>query len=173
MTPPSPPLVAAVVNAVAMALEARRSAANETRLFTAGASLAPDPTYPAMRILYPAGFAVTCLEGWWRNAAWDGWAALGVSVFLIAKALKYAAIHALGGRWSFRVVVLPGAALVTHGVYRYLRHPNYVGVAGEILGAALWMRAPIAGTLFAVTFGWILLRRIRVEERALGLAPRA
>jgi isoprenylcysteine carboxyl methyltransferase (ICMT) family protein YpbQ len=54
-----------------------------------------------------------------------------------------------------------------------LRHPNYVGVAGEVVGIALWMRAPITGTLFAVSFGLILLWRIRIEERALGLAPRA
>ena len=67
----------------------------------------------------------------------------------------------------------PGAPLVTRGVYRHLRHPNYVGIVGEVLGSAVWMHAAIAGTLFAVSFGLILLIRIRVEERALGLAPRA
>jgi methyltransferase len=170
---PAPPIVALLVIAVAMALEARHAAANEARLFAAGGRLVPDPSYPPMRVAYPTGFVLVCLEGWWRGAAWDGWAAAGVLVFALGKAIKYAAIATLGERWSFRVVILPGAPLVETGVYRYLRHPNYVGLAGEIAGAALWMHAPIAGTLFAVTFGSILLRRIRVEERALGLAPRA
>ncbi|HTV01112.1 MAG TPA: isoprenylcysteine carboxylmethyltransferase family protein, partial [Luteitalea sp.] len=152
---------------------ARRSAANEARLFAAGAVLVDDPSYPAMRVAYPLGFVLLCLEGWWRGADWDAWAVAGVVVVIAAKTIKYAAIATLGERWSYRVVVLPGAPLVATGLYRYVRHPNYVGVAGEILGTALWLRAPIAGTLFAVTFGWILVRRINVEERALGLAPRA
>jgi methyltransferase len=173
VTLPAPPAVALFVIAAAMALEARHAAANEARLFAAGGYLVPDPSYPPMRLVYPTGFVLVCLEGWWRGAAWDGWAAIGVLVFALGKAIKYAAIAALGERWSFRVVVVPGAPLVTTGVYRHLRHPNYLGLAGEIAGAALWMHAPIAGTLFAVTFGSILLRRIRVEERALGLAPRA
>ena len=169
----APPPVALLVIALAMALEARLASANEARHFEAGARLVPDPSYPPMRVVYPAGFVLLCLEGWWRGATWDGWALAGLVVFALGKAIKYAAMAALGERWSFRVVVLPGAPLIDTGVYRYLRHPNYVGLAGEIAGAALWMHAPIAGTLFAVTFGSLLVRRIRVEERALGFAPRA
>ena len=104
---------------------------------------------------------------------WQGWMALGVAIYLLGKAVKYAAIATLGTRWSFRVIVVPGAPLVSRGIYAVLRHPNYVGVAGEVIGVGLWMQAPITGTLFAVTFGFILLWRIRVEERALGLAPRS
>ena len=96
-----------------------------------------------------------------------------MAIYLLGKAVKYAAIATLGTRWSFRVLVVPGAPLVSRGIYAVLRHPNYVGVAGEVDRRRLWMQAPITGTLFAVTFGFILLWRIRIEERALGLAPRA
>jgi len=171
--PSFPPLLALVVIFGTMALEALRSAANERALRDAGAREVPDPSYPWMQVVYPAGFLAVCLEGWWRGAQWDAWAAAGVVLFVAGKAIKYAAITALGRRWTFRVLTLPGAPLVSHGVYRVLRHPNYVGVAGEVLGSALWMRAPITGTLFAVTFGLILFRRIQIEERALGLVPRA
>ena len=167
------PLVALLVVAVAMALEAVRSAANERVLIAAGARQVPDASYPFMRVVYPAGFLAVCLEGWIRGVQWDGVAAAGLALFLAGKAVKYAAIAVLGDRWSFRVFVLPGAPLVRRGPYRWLRHPNYVGLVGEIVGSALWMRAPIAGTLFAVSFGIILLARIRIEERALGLASRA
>ena len=73
----------------------------------------------------------------------------------------------LGPRWSFRVLVVPGAPLVTSGPYRWMRHPNYVGVMGELAGVAIALSAFITGTLALVTFAWILVRRIKVEERAL------
>jgi isoprenylcysteine carboxyl methyltransferase (ICMT) family protein YpbQ len=48
-----------------------------------------------------------------------------------------------------------------------MRHPNYVGVAGELAGMALMAQAPVTGILALLTFGTLLLARIRVEERAL------
>lgn len=164
---------AALVIVGAMAIEASRSSANERVLFARGARLVPDPSYRWMRAVYPAGFVLVCLEGWWRGSTWNGCAAAGLLLFAAAKAIKYAAMAQLGTRWSFRVLVLPGAPLVASGIYRHLRHPNYIGVMGEVAGSAIWMQAPIAGTLFAVTFGLIVVWRIRIEERALGLAPRA
>ena len=168
----APGIALGVVFATMLA-EARLSTIHERALLAAGARLVPDASYPWMRVAYPAGFLAVCLEGWWRHAPWSRWALLGVAVFGLGKLVKYIAIATLGPRWSFRVVVLAGAPLVAHGIYRVVRHPNYVGVAGEVVGIGLWMQAPITGTLFAVTFGLILLWRIRIEERALGLTPRA
>ena len=45
------------------------------------------------------------------------------------------------------MIVVPGDPLVASGPYRYLRHPNYVGVVGELVGAALMTRALITGPL--------------------------
>ncbi len=50
-----------------------------------------------------------------------------------------------------------------------LRYPNYAAVVGELAGVALLMTAPITGALAIVGFGWIMLRRIAIEERALGM----
>ena len=88
--------------------------------------------------------------------------------FVLAKALKYWAITTLGPRWTFRVLVLPSAPLVATGPYRWLRHPNYVAVAGELIGAALVMSSGITGVVSLAVFGWLMLRRIVVEDRALG-----
>ena len=92
----------------------------------------------------------------------------GLAVFGAAKALKAWAISSLGVRWTFRVLVPPGDPLVTRGPYRVLRHPNYVAVCGEILGVALTVWAPFTGTAALAGFGWLLRRRIAVEDRALG-----
>jgi methyltransferase len=93
----------------------------------------------------------------------------GLVIFLAAKALKFWAIHALGERWTFRVLVIPGEPLVTSGPYRFLRHPNYVAVAGEIGGVAVMCAAPAIGTVALVGFGALMWRRIAIEERALDL----
>ena len=82
--------------------------------------------------------------------------------------MKIWAISTLGVRWTFRVLVPPQSALVGGGPYALIRHPNYVAVLGELIGAALIVWAPIAGVLSLVGFGTLLWRRIAVEDRALG-----
>jgi methyltransferase len=164
------PLVVFVVVAVTMVGEGTRSAQHERRLRALGAVEPASDVYAWMQVTYPLGFAACLLEGWWRGPEWTTVGAAGLLVFTAGKAIKYVAIATLGYRWTFRVLPLPGAPLVERGIYRWLRHPNYVGVGGEILGIALWMRAPVAGTLFGLVFGWLLHARIRVEERAVASA---
>jgi methyltransferase len=92
-------------------------------------------------------------------------------VFVLAKAVKYWAIATLGPRWTFRVLVPPRSTLVTGGPYRVMRHPNYLGVIGELAGFALMAHAAAAGTASVLMFAWLIARRIGVEERALRIRP--
>ena len=92
-----------------------------------------------------------------------------MTLFLASKALKTWAVVSLGRRWTYKVLVLPGAPLVTHGPYAFLRHPNYVAVLGELVGMALTMGAVLTGPAATAFFGWLLWRRILAEERALGM----
>lgn len=76
-------------------------------------------------------------------------------------------LHSLGARWTTRIVIPPDRALVTHGPYRWARHPNYMIVAAEIalLPAAFgaWALALVFSLLNAGVLAW----RIRLEDRAL------
>jgi methyltransferase len=157
---------------VPMLLEARRSATNERGLRAAGAVEPADDVYRVMQLAYPACFLAMTLEGWLRGSGVGGTTLAGAVVFTCAKALKYWAIATLGERWTFRVLVPPGSERSHGGPYRVLRHPNYVGVVGELVGYAMLAGAPVAGALATVGFGMLLLARIRVEERALGLRSR-
>jgi methyltransferase len=149
--------------------EAALSRRNERLLRSRGALEPRGDVYPLMALTYPTAFLVMGLEGlWWPRPA-DGWFWAGLLTWSASKALKYAAIGALGGRWSFRVLVVPGAPLVSSGPYRHLRHPNYVAVIGELLATAMLCPAPVAGVLSVVGFGLLIRRRIEVEERALGI----
>jgi methyltransferase len=157
---------------VPMLVETARSRRHERTLRQRGAVEPSDDIYPLMQVAYPGLFAAILIEGGRRGATWSGGGAVGLAVFGVAKLLKYAAIAALGDRWTFRVLVLPGKPLVTRGPYRWLRHPNYVAVIGELLGAALLASAPVTGVLAITLFGFLIWRRIAVEERALGGARR-
>jgi methyltransferase len=150
-----------------MLLEAGRSRRNEATLRARGAVEPAGDVYPWMQIAYPGCFVAIVAESAFRQEPAGAAAFAGAVVFLLAKALKYWAIATLGERWTFRVLVLPGEPLVTTGPYRWMRHPNYVGVAGELIGAALMAGSPVTGAIAFVAFGGMMLARIRVEERAL------
>lgn len=152
-----------------MLLEARRASANERHQRARG-GVQPRgdvAVYAAMQVLYPLSFAAMIGEGAVRGWSSRSWFEAGLICFLVAKAVKWWAIAALGTFWTFRVVVVPGAALVTRGPYRFLRHPNYVGVVGELAGTAMMAGAPVSGPAAIVLFGILLKRRISVEEEAL------
>lgn len=155
------------VTFVPMLLEARRAAANEAQLRATGAVEPAGDVYRIMQVAYPAAFLAMIAEGAWRGVQPGPVFAAGAIVFAAAKALKYWAIATLGPRWTFRVLVPPQSSLVVAGPYRYLRHPNYVGVAGELIGMALMSGAAIAGAVGTVAFMTLVAIRIRIEERAL------
>ena len=175
MTPAAPPPTSAaqalallvVVVLPWLLLETWRSRRNEVALRAGGAVEPPDDVYAWMRVVYPGMFLAMTLEGMRAPVACTTLVAAGIAVFLAGKLLKWWAILSLGRLWTFHVLVLPGAPLVTTGPYRFLRHPNYLGLLGEIAGVALMMRAPITGIVSAFAFGGLLVARIRVEERML------
>ena len=155
--------------AAMMAAEALISGRNERRLRKAGAIEPAGDLHRWMRVVYPAGFALMAVEGFLREEASTSQVLSGAAVFAVAKALKYWSIATLGSLWSFRVLVVPGAPLVHRGPYRWLRHPNYLGVAGEIIGAAILLNAPGIGSGSTLAFAGFLWHRMTIEERALGI----
>jgi len=164
-------LIAAFTSAAVFLImvgEAVLSRVNEVALRRQGAVEPPDDVYQTMQWAYPGGFVAMAMEGAWRGPAPAAALIAGLTLFGLAKALKMWAIASLGERWSFRVLVLPGRALVTRGPYRWLRHPNYLAVVGEIVGVALTVWAPVTGLIALVGFGALMRRRIAIEERALG-----
>ena len=159
-------LILAVVFAP-MLVEARRAAANERAQLARGGVEAGGDVYQLMRVAYPGAFLLMIVEGTMRGGPSRGFLIVGLALFLAAKVLKWSAILALGQAWTFRVITVPRGALVKTGPYRLFRHPNYVGVAGELAGVALMSGALVAGPLAVLGFGALILKRITVEERAL------
>ena len=161
-------LVALVVIIVLMNIEAYISRSHEATLRARGAIEPADDVLPIMTWAYPACFTAMLVEGAMFGPPPGVHTVVGAAVFIAAKLLKFWAIASLGERWTFHVLVLPDAPLVSRGPYAFIRHPNYVAVVGELIGTAIVVGAPVTGVLSIVGFGLLLRRRIAVEERALG-----
>lgn len=122
----------------------------------------------AVHALFPLACAaeVLLLSRPFPDAA--GVAALAVA--LGAQGLRWWAVATLGERWSTRVIVVPGAAPVTGGPYRFLRHPNYLAVVLEMAAVPLIHGAWLTAAVFSALNAALLSHRIPAEERALGAA---
>jgi methyltransferase len=151
-----------------MAGEAVLSAFNEAQLRAKGAIEPHGDVIDIMRWAYPLAFVAMGVEGALTGPAPRDVLLYGLALLGFAKALKLWAISTLGSRWTYKVLVLPGAPLITSGPYRFLSHPNYLAVVGEIASVALIVWAPITGVLAAIGFGWLMIKRIAIENRALG-----
>lgn len=147
------------------------SSRNARRALAAGGVEAGRGHYPAM-VVFHAGFLVACAAEpllWPRP--WPPAAALAaLAAALLAQGLRWWAIASLGGRWTTRIVVLPGAPPVTGGPYRWLRHPNYLAVAVELLAVPLIGGALATAAVATLGNAALLAVRIPAEERALGAA---
>lgn len=148
--------------------EALLSSFNERVLRARGAIEVDDRVLGTMQWGYPASFAAMTVEGALTGPSPADLMMLGLAVFGVSKALKIWTITALGIRWTFRILVLPGMPPVTHGPYALLRHPNYAAVLGEMIGVVLIVWAPVTGVLALVGYGAVLTRKMAVEDRALG-----
>lgn len=98
------------------------------------------------------------------------WALL--AVFVLLQAGRLWVIASLGPFWTTRIVSLPGAPLVRRGPFRWVRHPNYLVVAGELavlpLAFGAWELAVVFSLLNLPLTAW----RIHVEDAALAQTAR-
>ena len=148
--------------------ELRLSRRNERRMLQRGGREHAPETYRWIVTLHAAWFAAMLLEVFaGRRKFHPRLAALAFSLFAAGQALRLTAIRTLGWRWSTRVMSVPGEAPVQHDIYRYMRHPNYLGVELEILAAPLLHSAYLTSAVFGVANALLLRDRIRREEQAL------
>ncbi|MGV8969617.1 MAG: isoprenylcysteine carboxyl methyltransferase family protein [Microbacteriaceae bacterium] len=126
--------------------------------------------FPAMVALH-TGLLLACLaEVYFLERPFIP--ALGWAMFVIvvlSQIGRYWVIMSLGEQWNTRVIVVPGAGRVSsRGLYRFLRHPNYVIVAAEGIALPLVHSAWITAVVFTVLNAILLLRfRIPIENGAL------
>ncbi len=115
---------------------------------------------------------IVVLHGLWIIGLWwFGWnrpVNLGwLALFMVLQALRIWVLTTLGERWTTRIIILPNAKLVTGGPYRYINHPNYAVVIGEIAALPLALGLPVYALIFSLVNAAVLTLRIREESAAL------
>ncbi len=90
-----------------------------------------------------------------------------LGIFLLLQGLRVWVLATLGRRWTTRIIILPGAALVSGGPFRFLRHPNYCVVIGEIAVLPLVFGLVWIAVTFSAINAAILWVRIRSETQAI------
>jgi methyltransferase len=127
--------------------------------------------FPWMVILHTGLLFGAVAEVWLLDRSFIPWLGWSMVVLVIAsQAGRYWVIWALGWQWNTRVIVVPGAARVTRGPYRFpwLRHPNYWIVAVEGIALPLVHSAWITAIVFTALNAILLLGfRIPAENKAL------
>jgi methyltransferase len=145
------------------------SARNARWAFMRGAQEAGHGHYPVMAAFHTL-FIISCAgEALIFKRTFPGvvgWIALAGA--LAAQALRYWAVATLGHRWNTRIIVLPGAAPVTSGPYRFLRHPNYLAVVMEMICVPMIYDCWLTAIVFSAGNAMLLRVRIKAEESALG-----
>jgi methyltransferase len=155
--------------AIERCFELSISRAHAKRAFDEGAFEIGRGHYRFMAALHTAfllscGLEVTLLQRPFPGA----WGLVALVAALLAQVLRYTAVVTLGERWNVRIIVWPSRAPVTRGLYRFVRHPNYVAVIIEIFAVPLVHGAFITALVFTLCNAALLAIRIRQEEQALG-----
>ena len=135
---------------------------NTKALVAAGAVEFAPGHYPLIVLLHTLWLAGLWLLGWDSsiNLFW-------LAIFLLLQVLRVWVLATLGPRWTTRIIVQPGVPLVARGPYRWISHPNYVVVIGEIAVLPLCLGLPWYAVAFSIANAAVLTVRIRAENAAL------
>jgi methyltransferase len=142
-------------------------ARRNTRALTArGAFEVAAGHYPIIVMLHAIWLVGLWTIAWHTPLQW-----LWVAVFGFLQVLRVWTLSTIGRRWTTRILVVPGEKLVSTGPYRFVRHPNYIVVVGEIAVLPLCFDLPLYALAFSIANALVLTIRIRSENAALAGSP--
>lgn len=121
-----------------------------------------------MVVAHAALLALPAAEVLWLDRvapAWIWWPALAILV--IAQGLRLWSLRTLGTCWNARGITHPDQPMICSGPYRFVKHPNYLAVALEVLAIPMAGGAWRSLALLIVPHSIILVRRVRAEEDLL------
>lgn len=140
---------------------------NEKNMRAQGAYEVGASHYPLMILLHVSFFISLLVEVTTFNLTPSPLFLVFLVMFLCVQGLRIWCLTSLGSFWNTKIIILPGANVVTKGPYKYLRHPNYLVVSMEIALLPLMFEAYFTAICFTILNAIMLSIRIPTEERAL------
>jgi methyltransferase len=137
--------------------------ANTRRLLARGAREVGRAHYPLFIALHGSWLIAIALTT--PLDARPNWPLVGV--FIALQLMRVWVIATLGPYWTTRIITLDGAPLVRKGPFRFVRHPNYWTVVGEIVVLPMVFGNWRVAAIWTILNALLLWHRIRVESTAL------
>jgi methyltransferase len=134
---------------------------NERRLFAAGGVEYGRAHLPLIVLLHAAW-----IVGMWVLAYDRPVNLFFLTLVVLLQIARFWVLISLGRRWTIRIIVVPGERLVARGPYRFLRHPNYAVVTGEIAAVPLAVGLPVYALVFSILNAAVLAIRVPAEDAA-------
>ncbi len=138
---------------------------NERRLKENGAKEYGRTNSLVLGYLHTALYIGALIEGFRRNAPFDAVTAVGMLLYVIGAIGLVIVIQTLGRIWSLKLLIASDHILITHPLFRVMKHPNYfLGVLPELVGFLLTLHAYWTLAIGLPLYLISLAVRIREEE---------
>jgi methyltransferase len=138
------------------------SSYNTRKLVARGAVEVAPRHYPLIVVVH-----ATWLISLWALGRDQPVNTIALLIYLVLQGFRCWVMLTLGSRWTTRIIVLPDRPLVSAGPYRFLSHPNYAVVAGEIAVLPLVLGLPGLAAVFTILNAAVIAIRMAAENRAL------
>jgi methyltransferase len=127
-----------------------------------------DPRYVWMVALHAGVFAGAAVEVvWLRRPFFPVLSVPALALLALGTGLRWWAIRTLGRHWNVEVMDSAPLGVVEDGPFRWVRHPNYLGVFIEMAALPLVHTAWMTALASAIGNGLVLRNRLRIEEPML------
>ena len=158
-------VIAVVIQRV---IELRISKANRQYLLARGGVEHGENLLKVVKIMQISWFLCMLTEVWLLKRPFIPYLAIICTLGLIlGQTLRLLAMKALGRRWTLPIITVSGMPVVKTGIYRYFRHPNWIGVIFEIVCLPLIHTAYLTAVFFSAANFLVILKRMSFEEQVL------
>lgn len=121
-----------------------------------------------LALTHVAFYLAAAVEGALGDWQPDALAGFGFAVYLFGAVMLLVVSRLLGRLWTVKLFIAPDHQLVTHPLFRLVRHPNYfLNILPELVGYALTLHAFHTLVVGLPLYLIPLVIRIRQEEAAM------
>jgi methyltransferase len=145
---------------------------NQRRMFEQGVRKIPEPHFPWLILFHAIVLICAGLEVLFLHRPMIPALAISMfALFVLSNLLRWWVIRLLADLWNVQIMDSARVRIVTSGPYRWIRHPNYVGVMMEVFSLPMIHTAWITALVGTALYMDILRRRLRIEDSVLMADP--
>lgn len=144
------------------------SKSHEKRILAKGGFIAKEPNYIFMVLLHTSWLISLFYFAFFSSPEFlPQRFFLFIGLFVSGQFFRILAIKTLGERWTTRIAILKKEPVLKKGIFKYIKHPNYLGVCLEIFSLPAAIGLYQLALFFSFINFIIIYFRISLEEKLL------